>query len=106
MKACGKPETDPEDRHALTNPIVVVEVLSESTEARDRGVKAAHYRHISSLREYVLVSQTEPHVEVHRRNEAGRWELFEYRRGDVVELASLGCSLAVDELYRDPLAAS
>jgi Uma2 family endonuclease len=103
---CGNPEMDPEDLHALTNPILLVEVLSDSTEARDRGVKAAHYRHIPSLREYVLVSQTEPHVEVHRLNEAGRWELYEYRRGEVVELASIGCTVAIDALYRDPLAAS
>jgi len=84
--------------------VLVVEVLSDSTEARDRGVKAAHYRHLPSLREYVLVSQHERRVEVHRRNEAGRWELFEAEAGGRVELASVGCTLAVDELYRDPLA--
>jgi Uma2 family endonuclease len=101
---CGKLETDAEDVNALTNPVLLVEVLSDSTEARDRGVKAAHYRHIPSLREYVLVSQREPHVEVHRRNEAGRWELFEYESGGQAELASVGCTIAVDDLYRDPLA--
>lgn len=42
---CGRLETDVEDRHAITNPVLVVEVLSDSTEAKDRGVKAAHYRH-------------------------------------------------------------
>ena len=103
---CGRLETDPEDAHAITNPVLLVEVLSDSTEARDRGVKAAHYRHLGSLREYVLVSQVERRIEVHRRNEAGRWELFEYGRGEHVELASLGCFIAVDEVYRDPLAAS
>ncbi len=104
--ACGRLETDAQDRHAITNPVLVVEVLSDSTEARDRGVKAAHYRHLPSLREYVLVSQHERRVEVHRRNESGRWELFEAESGGRVELASLGCSIAIDELYRDPLAAA
>jgi Uma2 family endonuclease len=54
---CGKLETDAEAPHAITNPVLLVEVLSDSTEARDRGEKAAHYRHLPSLREYVLVSQ-------------------------------------------------
>jgi Uma2 family endonuclease len=53
---CGKLETDPEDPSAITNPVLLVEVLSDSTEARDRGEKASHYRHLASLREYVLVS--------------------------------------------------
>ncbi|HEY8089680.1 MAG TPA: Uma2 family endonuclease [Polyangiaceae bacterium] len=101
---CGRLATDPEDPQAIANPVVIVEVLSDSTEARDRGVKAAHYRHLASLREYVLVSQRERRIEVHRRNEAGRWELFEYEAGQSAELASLGCVVAVDEVYRDPLA--
>jgi Uma2 family endonuclease len=103
---CGRLETDPEDSHAITNPILLVEVLSDSTEARDRGVKAAHYRHLESLREYVLVSQAERRVEVHRRNEAGRWELFEYAGSERVELTSVGCLIPMDDVYRDPLGAS
>ena len=103
---CGRLETDPEDPLAITNPVVIVEILSDSTEARDRGVKAAHYRHLASLREYVLVSQYERRIEVQRRNEAGRWELFEYESGQAAELASVGCVLSVDEVYRDPLGAT
>jgi len=103
---CGRLETDPDDALAITNPVVIVEVLSDSTEARDRGVKAAHYRNLESLREYVLVSQRERRIEVHRRNEAGRWELFEYESGQRVELVSLGCVVPLDEVYRDPLEAS
>ncbi len=80
-------------------------MLSDSTEARDRGEKAAHYRHIPELREYVLVSQTHRRIEVYRRNEARRWELFEYGAGSTAELASVGCTFAVDAIYRDPLAA-
>jgi Uma2 family endonuclease len=104
--ACGKLETDPEDAQAVVNPIVLVEVLSDSTEAYDRGEKFAHYRRILSLREYVIVSQREPRIEVHRRNEAGRWELYEAGAGESIELASVGCRLNVDDVFRDPLAAA
>ena len=101
---CAKLERDAEDSHAIVNPVLVVEVLSDSTEAYDRGEKAAHYRHIPSLREYVLVSQRHRRIEVFRRNEAGRWELFEFEGGTQCELASVGCSVNVDAVYRDPLA--
>ncbi|MBI4954425.1 MAG: Uma2 family endonuclease [Myxococcales bacterium] len=101
----GRLETDPEDANTVTNPVLVVEVLSDSTEAYDRGQKFAHYRRIPSLREYVLVAQRERRVEVHRRNEQGRFELFEFVRGEVAEFATIGCRLSVDELYRNPLAA-
>jgi len=50
-----------------------------------RGAKAAHYRRISSLREYVLVSQSEPRIEVQRRSQGGRWELLEARPGETIE---------------------
>lgn len=101
---CGKLETAPDDPQAAVNPIVLVEVLSDSTEAYDRGEKFAHYRRIPSLREYVVVSQHEPRIEVHRLNEAGHWELHEATVGESVELTSIGCRLSVDEVYRDPLA--
>lgn len=101
---CGHLETDPADPDAIVNPTLLVEVLSDSTEAYDRGAKAAHYRRIPSLREYVLVGQQEPLVEVYRRNERGRWELLEARAGERVDLASLGIQLEVDAIYRNPLA--
>ena len=102
---CGKLETDDEDPNAITNPVLLVEVLSDSTEARDRGEKAAHYRLIPTLREYVFVSQGRRRIEVYRRNEANRWELFEFEAGAKADLASVGCAIAVDDVYRDPLAA-
>lgn len=52
---CGRPEYAPEDMHAIVNPVLLVEVLSDSTEAYDRIDKAAHYRQIPSLQEYLLV---------------------------------------------------
>ena len=103
---CRKLETADDDPHAATNPTVIVEVLSGSSEAYDRGKKFAHYRRIPSLREYVLVAQDEPRIEVFRRNETGQWELAqEAGAGESAALASIGCTLAVDEVYEDPLAA-
>jgi Uma2 family endonuclease len=101
---CGALATAAEDPDAVTNPTVLVEVLSDSTEAYDRGAKAAHYRRIPSLREYVFVSQAEPLIEVYRRAESGRFELFEARAGETIEIASLGVRLDVAALYANPLA--
>lgn len=100
---CGHLEPAPDDVDAIVNPVVVVEVLSDTTEAYDRGTKAAHYRRIPSLREYVLVSQREPLIEVQRRTEGGRWELLEARTGETLELGSLGVRLEVDAVYANPL---
>lgn len=105
---CAGIEVAPDDASGVLNPVLVVEVLSDSTEAYDRGAKAAHHRRIPALREYVLVSQREPLIEVYRRNERGNWELVaEARRGERAELASCGevITLDVDAIYRDPLAA-
>jgi Uma2 family endonuclease len=102
---CGHAEIDPEDRHVVTNPVLVVEVTSPSTEEYDRGEKLAHYKRIPSLREIVLVGHREKVVEVIRREDDGSWTSREARPTATASLASLGCDLAVDEVYRDPLAA-
>jgi len=96
---CGRREFDPDDNHAVVNPIVLVEVLSPSTEGFDRGAKFAHYRRIPSLREYVLVAQEAKRVEVFRRGEDGIWTIHEAREGETIDLLSIGCKLAVDEVY-------
>ena len=101
---CGKLETAKDDPHAATNPVLLVEVLSETSEAYDRGEKAAHYRRIPSLREYVLVSQRTRRIEVFRKNDRGHFELFEFGPTERAELASVGASFSVDDVYRDPLA--
>ena len=102
---CGKRKVSPEDRHALTNPVLVVEVLSDSTEADDRGAKWADYRRMPSLREYVLVSQKEPRIEVFRRKDDGHWDYFDVGAGETLDLTSVGARIAVDAVYADPLAA-
>ena len=108
---CGKRETAKDDPDALVNPSVIVEVLSDSTEADDRGEKFAHYRRLPSLREYVLVSQHAPRIEVYRRDVGAgaaqpqdEWILAEATTGQSARLPSLGIELSVDEIYRDPLA--
>jgi Uma2 family endonuclease len=99
----GRAEIDPADRSVVTNPIVVVEVTSPSTEEYDRGEKLAHYKQIPSLREIVFVSHDERAVEVVRREESGAWSTHAARPGERATLASLGCEISVDEVYRDPL---
>jgi Uma2 family endonuclease len=101
---CGQLETDPEDPDAIVNPRLLVEVLSDSTEAYDRGAKAAHYRRIPSLEEYVLLSQDEPRIEVYRRVAPRRWELVEARPPERIALASLGIELDVAAVFGNPLA--
>lgn len=97
---CGKPEFHPKDRATLTNPRVLVEILSDSTERYDRGAKFAHYQSIPSFVEYVLVAQDELRVEHFRRLDTGQWLITTYRGPDAkVELPALGCALLVGDLY-------
>jgi Uma2 family endonuclease len=102
---CGHAEIDREDRNVVLNPVVVVEVMSPSTEEYDRGEKLEHYKRIASLREIVLVGHREKAVEVVRREADGAWTKHVARSGDPVKLVSLGCELFVEDVYRDPLAA-
>jgi len=99
---CGKLETDPADAHGAVNPAVIIEVMSPSTEKRDREAKYAHYRRIPSLRAYVLVSQDEPLVEVFTRNADESWTLRDFRHGNA-RLDDIECVLDVDAIYRNPL---
>ncbi len=97
---CGKPLLEHGD--ILLNPVVIVEVLSDSTERYDRGLKFARYRRIESLEEYVLVAQTEPRVEVFRRQADGSWSLWEYEGAEAAaRLQSLGIAIPLARLYQD-----
>jgi len=100
---CGAFEHDPEDENTAINPVVLVEVLSDSTEAYDRGEKFAHYRRIPSLRDYVIVSQHEPVIEHYTRNDDDTWTLHEVRPPASVQL-TIGCELSVAAVYENPLA--
>ena len=96
---CGARERDPEDAQAVTNPTLIVEVLSRSTEEYDRGDKFEHYKRLPSLREYVLVSHVARTLEVWTRGDVGAWTCTISAEGDVAELSSIGARLDVRELY-------
>jgi Uma2 family endonuclease len=95
---CGPPILHPEDASVVLNPRVIFEVLSDSTEAYDRGAKFAHYRHIETLEEYVLVSHRERTLEHFRRVDGGQWLYTAYASG-AVALPALGIELPLDEVY-------
>ena len=97
---CGNVETASDDEHGVTNPSVIVEVLSPRTEANDRGAKFASYRRLPTLQEYVLVSQNESRMEVFRR-EGDHWSLYEFGSGESLVLTSLSVSIPIDLVYRD-----
>ena len=99
---CGEPKVENINGiEALLNPIVIVEILSPSTESRDRGPKLKAYQDIPSLQEYVLIAQREPRI-IHyiRRPEEG-WRAFAEitGMGDSVRLNSIDCVLLVSEVY-------
>jgi Uma2 family endonuclease len=100
MVVCGKHSFLDDRRDTLLNPTVVFEVLSESTQAYDRGKKFEHYRTLDSLRECVLVDQAKPHVEQYVRQPDNKWLLSEYNSlGMTVDLPSIACSLPLAEVY-------
>lgn len=82
-------------------PCLILEVLSPSTEAYDRGAKFRLYRNLESLQEYGLVSSELKSVEIFRRNAAGVWEFTAYGEGETFTLTSIGLTLSVDVFYED-----
>jgi Uma2 family endonuclease len=97
---CGKALFDDDQKDTLLNPTLIVEVLSESTKDYDRGGKFEHYRTVESFKEYVLVAQDKPHVEHFVRQPDRRWLLSETNRiEDTLDLTSIGCRLALVEVY-------
>ncbi|MFT4243655.1 MAG: Uma2 family endonuclease [Acidovorax sp.] len=89
-----------ESRHKST-PSLVVEVLSSSTAAYDRGAKFASYRKLPSLREYVLIDPERLSVDLFRRGDDGHWVLHPFVAGERVEFSSVGLALPIEDLYED-----
>ncbi len=85
----------------ITYPCLIVEVLSDSTEAYDRGKKFEKYRRNPNLIDYVLVSSDEMAIDIYHKNDAGDWLILSYRAGDRVELKSIGLSLAIEQFYEE-----
>lgn len=97
---CDEPEFEDNVFDTLLNPTLVVEVLSSSTEACDKGEKFRHYQELTSLQEYVLVSQDRVRVEQYRLLKT-QWVQTEFRSPeDVLSLASIGCELPLQDIYR------
>jgi Uma2 family endonuclease len=94
---CDDRDRDPQ---LVQFPCLIIEVLSPSTEALDRGTKFAKYRQSSTLQEYVLVQVEQPGVELFRRNEQRQWVLWEYALGDRLYLESVGVEIEIADLYR------
>ncbi len=98
---CGEVELDPADRrrHTATNPTLIVEILSPSTEDYDRGDKLDSYKRIESLREILLVAHDRRRVEVWRRDEKATWARDEFPAGSTLKVETVAAEIPVDELY-------
>jgi Uma2 family endonuclease len=93
---------DPQDRNArkfIQSPTLIVEVLSPSTEAKDRGEKFISYQTMSSLQEYILIDSEKVAVECYWRDEGRMWLYSPYRAGDIITLSSLEFECAIELLY-------
>ncbi len=102
MVACGKRLYHDDYKDVLLNPTVIIEILSETTEAYDRGEKFRRYRQwIPTFTDYLLVSQTEPVVEYFRRDKSGFWVLIATvtELSETITIDSIGCELKVAEIY-------
>jgi Uma2 family endonuclease len=94
-----------DDRDKITTqyiayPCLIIEVLSDSTEAYDRGEKFYRYRRNPVLQEYVLVSAKSIAIDLYRKNDLGEWVINNYRVGDVIELKSINLTFPIEQIYR------
>jgi len=97
---CDPPQYGDGRHDTVLNPTLIAEVLSPSTEAYDRGFKFAQYRALESLQEYALVSQSEPRVEIFRRQPTGDWLLSEATGMEgVCRFDSVGCKVSIRDAY-------
>jgi len=97
---CSDPIFDDEHKDTLLNPTILIEVLSKSTEAYNRGEKFEHYRKMESLSEYLLVSQDKYYIEHFIRQPNDQWLLLETNHIEqILELPSIHCQLALSEVY-------
>lgn len=98
---CGPPQHPPHDAQATTNPIVVIEVLSPSSEGDDEGDKRLDFQSLASLQAYVVIAQDERRVRVYRRTDRGDWPGApdDYRDGQSFELPTLASAIAIADVY-------
>jgi Uma2 family endonuclease len=94
-------DRDRENEMYITYPCLIVEVLSKSTEAYDRGKKFEKYRRNPNLVDYVLVSSDEIAIDIYHKNDAGDWLFLSFRAGDQLDLKSIGLSLSIEQFYEE-----
>lgn len=100
VAVCGEEIFEDEIEDTLLNPILIIEVLSKSTEGYDRGAKFECYQTIESFTEYVLISQEPFRVEQFVRKTQNEWTYFEFRKAeDVVKLNSIDCEISLQDIY-------
>ncbi len=97
---CGAIARDAVDRLSVTNPTLLVEITSDSSEDYDRGDKQTHFLRITTLRAYVVVSHREPRLDLWSRGDDGTWSHSTAAAGEVIEVATPRCTLSVDEVFR------
>ncbi len=98
--ACGEPQFLDDREDTLLNPVLIIEVLSESTEAHDRGEKLAHYRRLASVAEYLMISQHVCQIERYLRQPDGFWLYAAETEWDAfLPITSVNCSLRLSEVY-------
>lgn len=98
--ACGEEQFEDDQKDTLLNPVVVIEILSESTEAYDRGKKFEHYQYLASLSEYLLITQDPYRVEQYVRQSDRTWTYLEFHNvEDTVRLRTIDCELALKDIY-------
>ncbi|NJN94141.1 MAG: Uma2 family endonuclease [Anaerolineales bacterium] len=101
MVVCGRIAYIKGRTDTLTNPVVIIEVLSDSTQAYDRGAKFELYRAIESLQDYVLVDQARVHVEYFHKLEDGRWLLTEFNDSEaVLRLEAVNVEIPLSRVYQ------
>ncbi|MEM9905598.1 MAG: Uma2 family endonuclease [Cyanobacteria bacterium P01_D01_bin.44] len=93
-------ERDKATTQYIAYPCLIVEVLSDSTEAYDRGGKFRLYRQNPALKDYLLVSSTHVEMDLYHKNEAGEWLIVNYKPGDTVALKSINLSFPIEQVYR------
>jgi len=97
---CGTPQFDDVKHDTLLNPLIVIEILSPSTERYDRGKKFQNYRTVVTLQEYILVSQDEYHIEHYINQNDGNWLLTSYDHiTTTFQLKTIECTLALEDVY-------
>ena len=94
-------ERDKKTTQYITYPCLIIEVLSDSTEAYDRGGKFRMYRQNPVLQDYLLVSSTSLEMDLYCKNDTGEWIIINYQKGDVVTLNSIGLSFPIEQVYRN-----